>query len=169
VGSHEAGGREKPEVTFEKLVGDITAEREGQVARLQPVLIAYMRDWDEGQQRLTSANRNRPAEEVAKAKKELVEKVNTALARLDLAIYRDGQSCHLIFFANASNRRGQFWLKPHGAAKPVAYKANLSDLFDFDRGEPRLGVAAPRREALAEWREREQTRRGGDQKPKRGS
>lgn len=143
---------------FDKLVEELGTERQRQIDRLQPVLSAYMQQWDEEQQRLTRERKDRPAEEIAEAKKELVERVNAALERLGLSIYQNGQPCNLIFHVGESNRRGRFWLRPQGAMKSLAQKANLLDLFNFREGEPQLAVAAPRREALAEWHERERKR-----------
>jgi hypothetical protein len=158
------------QTAFDRLAGELADERGRQAARLQPALSAYLRQWDEEQQRLTrERGRARPADEIARAKQELVERVTAALERLDLCIYRGGQPCNLIFYQGESNRRGQFWLKPKGSGAPVGQKANLSDLFNFGEGEPQLGVAPPRREALAEWRERERARRQTSESAERGS
>jgi hypothetical protein len=144
--------------TFDGLIETLAEERKRQAAQLQPVLRVLLHAWDEEQQRLTRERRDRSADEVAKAKKDIVEYINRALERLDLSIYRDREPCNLNFYVNESNRRGQFWLTPKGSSKPVGQKANLSGLFDLSAGEPLLGLAPPRREG---WRHAVEKRRTG--------
>jgi hypothetical protein len=144
---------------LDQMVNAIAAEREEQPARLEPLLRDYLRNWDAEQQRLTRENKDRPADEIVQAKKQVVDYVNAALERLNLAIHRQGLACNLLVAVNERHRRGAFWLKPKGSGSPIAHKANLSDLFDFEAGEPQLANEAPRREALSEWHRREKARR----------
>jgi hypothetical protein len=154
---------------FDEMVAAIAAAHERELAELQPRLNRYLREWDEEQQRLTQEQEGRPAEEIAQAKKELEEHVKAALERLNISIYHDGKPCHLLVYVGKSNRRGQFWLKPPGESKPVANRANLSDLFNFSNGEPQLGISIARREPFVEWRIRENTRRKTNRSPDLGS
>lgn len=73
------GELEKAQAAFRELVEEFGSERERQATRLQPVLAAYLRRWEEEQERPTEESKNRSADEIAQAKKELVERVNECL------------------------------------------------------------------------------------------
>jgi hypothetical protein len=146
---------------LDQLVGELDSERERHAAKLQPVLNDYLRGWDDEQHRLSREQKDRPAEEIAQEKRELVEKVNDGLMRLGLALHRDGQPVRLSVLVDNAHRRGTFWLTHYGSKKPLAAKAYLSDLFDLSSGEPQLGLAPARREGLAEWRDRVRRRTSG--------
>ena len=150
---------------LDQLVGELTSERERHAARLRPLLNAYLRGWDADEQRLAREQKDRSAEAVAEAKRQLVQKVNDPLTQLGLAFYRDGQPVRLSVLVDATHRRGTFWLTLYGSKKPLAAKAHLSDLFNLSSGEPDVGLAPARREGLAEWRDRV---RGHPPKPAEG-
>jgi hypothetical protein len=146
------------QTAFIQAVAKADQERQRHVIEVQKKLSAYLRRWDDEQERLTQSNSTRPADEIAGAKKALSEELNAAFARLGVSIQRDNEPCNLFFVESDRNRRGQFKLTPKGKNAPIAVKARLADIFDFARGEPILDVSA-RREALTEFREREQARR----------
>ena len=139
---------------FDRLVTTMAGERERQASGLQPVLVGYLRKWQEAQKRMTAEQQDRSGEEIARAKKDLVEHVNEALDRLGLSLYREQKACHLMVAVDKDHQRGTFCLIVRGEKKPLRQKAYLDDLFDFDHGQPELGIAPARRESLVEWRER---------------
>jgi len=149
----------KTQVEFDSLVDSMAAERQSQAARVQQALNSYLRKWDEEQQRLTREEKGRPAETIAQAKRELVDRITAAMERLDLSIYRDGVSCNLTVKVDEDHRRGSFWLTPRGGKNPVDHKAKISDLFNLQEGQPEINVPPPRREALVEYRAKVQASR----------
>jgi len=150
---------------FDRLVEEVATERERQVTRIQPVLSAYLQHWDEEQHRLTRERPDRPAEEIAQAKKELVERVNRALERLDISLNHRGQPCDLRVVVSNSRRRGGFLLTAKGSGDHLDQKANVADLFNFVDGEPHLRRDSQRREALSEWRDQERARQAKPESP----
>jgi hypothetical protein len=135
------------EALLEALAAENQAHKESLVRRFEPVLNAYLQT---------------QSPETAEQKKELAQRVSADLKRLGLGIQHPDtdQPCTLLTASGKANRLGFFLLKPKGGKKAVAVRTSLSDLLPL-----RLMPDTPRREPLAEWRDRRKD--GGQGSPRK--
>jgi hypothetical protein len=137
-GSLPGVGRNRAKAALQDLLTELFAKRESYkqelIGRLQPALNSYLAI---------------QTPETADEKREIAQEISDTLDPLGLAILVESIPCNLVVSESPSNRLGIFMLRPKGASTAILSRSRLADLLPLQ-----LTEAAPRREALSEWRER---------------